>query len=668
MLRCAGLLVAAGVLAQLSAGLHDADAGRAVSVSTVALALASALACWARGRPHVALALVVGALAFGRARLALPEAPPADGVSLGTARVARVNAAGDRDRIELERRAAVLVVPAGSLAGGETIALLPHAVPAAWPRGPVPGPQVSRGRARAPEELAADELVRRAAPPASLANALARGVDDLRERLLARTSELEDPLVRGFVRAFLFGDTRSLPEGTGDLFMRTGTYHVLAISGMQVVLFAALFAVPLGALLARLLRALRAPAPRGELLRLPAFVLVVAAGGAGAPVVRSALCSALGPLAHLARARRSLALEPGAHPAGRGTLERRADPLSLWSLALCVECLLDPLAPTQLAVDLSYGATLGLIVGLRWMRARWTSAREPELGLEPSWSMLAARRGAHALRLALSASAAAVLATLPFVWSRFGEWSPIGVVATPLLALPMAAFLLVAWLWLGAPGVVPQAPLELASRAMTTLLELCDRVAGSPVPLPPRPFVVLLAACAPLFVLWVLDRGRRAAARDASPTCARAAGEPWLRGACAAWALVLLPWQAAPTACEVWALDVGHGSAVLVRTPDQGTWIYDAGSRDRPDVARQARAGARGLGSPASTSCSPIAIAITTARSIGSRSASTSRCGPGRARAPARRATPIPRGPSGSRRSSSVRASRASISRPASSR
>ena len=52
--------------------------------------------------------------------------------------------------------------------------------------------------------------------------------------------------------------------------------------------------------------------------------------------------------------------------------------------------------------------------------------------------------------------------------------------------------------------------------------------------------------------------------------------------------MLLVPWSAAPRALELVALDVGHGTAVVFRAPGAGTWVFDAGSRDRPGVARAA--------------------------------------------------------------------------------
>jgi competence protein ComEC len=60
------------------------------------------------------------------------------------------------------------------------------------------------------------------------------------------------------------------------------------------------------------------------------------------------------------------------------------------------------------------------------------------------------------------------------------------------------------------------------------------------------------------------------------------------RAAALAWIAILVPWSAAPKGLELWALDVGSGTAVAWRAPGAGAWVFDAGSRDRPDVAREA--------------------------------------------------------------------------------
>ena len=67
-------------------------------------------------------------------------------------------------------------------------------------------------------------------------------------------------------------------------------------------------------------------------------------------------------------------------------------------------------------------------------------------------------------------------------------------------------------------------------------------------------------------------------------------GGPWARMAALVWGAILLPRTSAPRHPEIVALDVGHGTAVVLRAPDASCWVFDAGSRDRPRVARTALA------------------------------------------------------------------------------
>lgn len=49
---------------------------------------------------------------------------------------------------------------------------------------------------------------------------------------------IEDPAARGLGLALLCGDRSELPPGLPDLFTRTGTRHLLAVSGLHVGLLA----------------------------------------------------------------------------------------------------------------------------------------------------------------------------------------------------------------------------------------------------------------------------------------------------------------------------------------------------------------------------------------------------------------------------------------------
>jgi competence protein ComEC len=455
--------------------------------------------------------------------------------------------------------------------------LLAGAEPVPRARGPFARPSwTSRSADAELREVRADEIVRLAAP-----GGLWSPWRSWRESLLARCGAIRDPLARGFARAFLLGDGGALGADVSDLFARTGLRHVLAVSGWHVAMLAALVFGPLSRALAWALAAAHAgrrvqrAAP--AMLAITLVLLYVPIGGDAAPVRRAGVGLALGlcagwlPLAEASTGSRWI--RPG----------RRVDPLSLWSAALALECLADARAPTEIGLELSYAATLGLIVAsrplARWLRGLASSSAEgialpSARGGAVQLARVVRRRCARAAEEGLGASLAAVLATLPIGWQGFGEWSPIGVIATPLF-LPVFAWLLVSGsALLALPALWPEAAFSAPARATVILLGVFDHLPGTPVLLPARPWPLIVAATVGVMV-W-LARGRI---------------DAWLGRASAwTWAAILLPWHAAPRELELVALDVGHGTAVVLRAPNEPCWLFDCGSRDRPRVAQTALA------------------------------------------------------------------------------
>ena len=131
--------------------------------------------------------------------------------------------------------------------------------------------------------------------------------------------------------------------------------------------------------------------------------------------------------------------------------------------------------------------------------------------------------------------------------------------------------------------LVPAAPLGDLVAHLTTfliaLLEVADGVAGSPWPLPPRPFALVAGLVALSFAALAMRA-------PASAWRARRLG----RAALVGWGVLLLPWNAAPSGLELHALDVGHGSAFVLRAPGLPALVFDAGSRDRPEIYEEALA------------------------------------------------------------------------------
>ncbi len=458
-------------------------------------------------------------------------------------------------------------LPPGAAIDGEEVAIASGSSPRVAARGPIE-PAVTRAlhAVRAPLD---DQIVRLA--PADRSE---RPWTIGRTRLLEACDRARNSRVRALLRAVVCGDTSKLDVRTLDLFTRTGTRHLLAVSGQHVALVASFM---IGPLLAALGAAI-AWCSRGRVRFDPAFLFVALIwiyaplAGGGSPVRRAAISFAL------AGAARALPATRRARELGRGALGRRADGLSLWGAALLAECVFDARASSELSLQLSYLATLGLVLATgpigRAIDALFAIER-PRLELASSWTRVAVRHAWNATRIAVAASFAAVLATLPLSWSTFGEFSLVGAFAT-VAALPLFGWML-AFGWLSAlfPSWMPTAPFELGGRALLAVLEVSDRMPGTPMELPPRPEFWVTAAGALSLAALALSRRRLVARRVAGL-------------ASIAWGLALLPWTAAARGFELDALDVGHGTAVVLRAPGDAPWIFDAGSRDRLRVAQAA--------------------------------------------------------------------------------
>lgn len=515
-------------------------------------------------------------------------------------------------------------IQSGLVDPGERIAIRGGRAAVERARGPIAAPPP---RYAAPRfTVLPDEVVRLGPPGKDIGGAVQRTLERWRRALGERLLAIEDREARGLVAALVLGDLGGLDIEVPDLFVRTGTFHALAVSGVQVVLVAAVVLAPFVALvgfLARRFGTRRAHFAR-EIARAAALSLYVPIAGAGPPVARAALAFALArmspliPTRELALVRVRRATRSAQRPDSSGDssgnastesstessiesrasahadevatssesahatcrLSRRADGVALWCLALLVECALHPRAAAELSVQLSFAATLGLVLGTAPLR-RLLSLPVPRavdaLG-RPRSPLLRAFvvRVQVAFVSAVAASLAAVAATLPFVWWRLGEWSPLGVFATLAIAGPAAVLLFLGWIAAIAPGAVPELLLVAPARAMTASLRLFDALPGTPEPLPPRPVWLVGAAVALAFAALTLrsDVTRRRAARASAVL----------------FAVLLVPWTTAPRALEIHALDVGHGTCCIVRAPGLGTWVFDAGSRDRTEVARAALA------------------------------------------------------------------------------
>ncbi|MDH7500899.1 MAG: ComEC/Rec2 family competence protein, partial [candidate division NC10 bacterium] len=182
------------------------------------------------------------------------------------------------------------------------------------------------GRARAEEELFHLGRLQEPTFLSLLYDLRSRMLDPMRAQIAAPYHPI--------LQAITLGERSSLDRKTEDAFIGSGTYHVLAISGLNVSMVAAFLYL--------LLRILRAPLRlRAGLTILWVIVYAVLAGGSSS-VVRAAIMS-------------SLFL-------GALLLEREVDLWNTLALSALLILLWNPLHLLEAGFQLTFGATLGILI------------------------------------------------------------------------------------------------------------------------------------------------------------------------------------------------------------------------------------------------------------------------------------------------------------------
>ena len=349
----------------------------------------------------------------------------------------------------------------------------------------------------------------------------------------------------------MLGRSGELPEETREAFRRSGTVHVLAVSGLHVG-FVVLIALSL-------LRSARLPPRVALLLVLPvllAFVLVV---GPRPSVVRAATMAV------------ALILS--------SFLERRSPPANALGTAAIILLVARPGAICDLGFLLSFGATAGILLLFEPLRKALARPLR-RIGRKGGWL---------ADSLALSTSAQCGVA--PVLVAQIGELSIVAPIAN-LAVVPLTAWAVASgFALLAARAAAPRLSDAFAGSAWaaTEAMRLVTGAVGSA----PWATVTVASRFWPTFLLAVVALSVRLRSRG------RRAGRAALAlvlGACLTAALA--SWGPGRRDARVVFFDVGQGDAAFLDLPACGRVLVDAGlpgCGDRVVLPFLRREGVRGL-------------------------------------------------------------------------
>jgi competence protein ComEC len=389
----------------------------------------------------------------------------------------------------------------------------------------------------------------------------------LRGLLLRRLDAAMPAPQAGLLKATVLGDRSGLSPEMNQAFLDSGTYHILAISGLNVSLLAgALFG------LFRLLRA----SPRLAAVASALLVTLYAAlAGGSASVIRAAVMADTYLLAVI--------------------LDRRGDHLN--SLALSALALLwwNPRFLFDVGFQLTYLATLGILLALP--RCEAVLGRLPRLVRWPLESVVI--------------TLAATLMTLPILAMAFNRVAPVGILAN-LPIVPLSG--LITGLGTAASALLLVTPAGLAwlNHVNGWLVDLLFGAARWFAAWPwstlrvYTPTPGMLVAYYSLGAAWLLGeapvrppegirparekRGNPAEPRNAPGQRGRRRWARWIAAGCGLLVLIQVVLQLYPpegtSRVRITLLDVGQGEAIFLEFPEKRRMLVDTGgvAGDRFDI------------------------------------------------------------------------------------
>jgi competence protein ComEC len=366
-------------------------------------------------------------------------------------------------------------------------------------------------------------------------NAVLRLVATLRETMRKRIEADFPPKEGGVLRAIVLGDQSGLSEDIRKAFLRSGTYHILVISGFHVGFFAGV--------LFFFARLLRLPPVAGSVITVVGVILYTLVAGGGPPVVRAALMTGLYLLAVIA---------------GRGR-----DLYNTLALAGFILLVWNPLSLFDAGFQLTFAATGAILVAVQ----RWDLSH---FGRPWRW-----------LLASLIASAAASLGVLPILALHFNRASVTGIVAN-LVIVPLGGLVTAVGMGYSLLLLLVQEAFPLLHTLILALTKVAIQAAQVFATLPlasirlytPTPLMVVTYAAIVVLLLGPAFRRRSLATVF-----------------CFLFLLGQIGWKPLNRGGEFQAtfLDVGQGDAIFLELAEGKSILVDGGGTfdDRFDIGEQ---------------------------------------------------------------------------------
>jgi competence protein ComEC len=357
----------------------------------------------------------------------------------------------------------------------------------------------------------------------------------------------------GLAAALLLGDNDELDRTEWDVYVRTGTIHVLAISGQHLVILAGFVWI--------VLQILDVRRRHGAWVVMAVMIGYTLLTGARPSAVRAAVmvcivCTAI-------------------------ILRRRTNPANAFALAWIVVVIANPTDPFTIGCQLSFLCVFILIWGAsRWLTPRPLTPTEQLVAESRSFTANAIRAFGRFLWMALAVSFILGVLNAPMVLAWQNLVSPLGVILGPPLVLLTSIALVAGFLLLLLSPIsdwlawLPARLTEWSLAGCEVLTHTAEKIPGGWVygPAPSQFWLIVFYVGVAGMVLLPAPWPRR-----------------FLAGLIV-WVLLGLVISFRPHTSDETRftfLAVGHGGCVVIETPDGRVILYDAGTTSGPDAVRR---------------------------------------------------------------------------------